>query len=265
MNKAKLKYILRNLGLIKLGDDLRYRIMKYKNQIENKAFKKENPNIPIPPDYLLYEAHQLKYRAYLQNGFQNANRIKTLFETHTNLSGKKVLDWGCGPARIVRHFPELLPHTEFFGTDYNQKTIIWNTSNIKGISFYKNDINPPTSFEDDTFDGIYGLSVFTHLSEDSHLNWISELHRISNKDAVVIVTTHGDVFKQKLSASEQKVYESDALVIQGQTLEGHRTFAAYHPPKRMLQLFEGKFIILDHIPGQDINGKLSQDIWILKK
>ena len=265
MDKALVKRMLRNLGIIRLSDNVRYQLMKIRNKSDNSKFKKENPNVAIPPDYLLYEAHQLKYRSYINNGLNNANYIKDLFEKHTDLNEKKVLDWGCGPARIVRHMPGILPRTNFFGTDYNHKTIQWNKDHIENVSFYTNDINPPTSFQSDFFDGIYGLSIFTHLSEENHTNWINELHRISNTDAVLILTTHGNAYREKLLKKDQQKFDSNQLVIQGNTLEGHRTYAAYHPPKLMRHLFEDKFQILEHIPGKKENWGISQDQWVIKK
>lgn len=232
---------------------------------ENNAFRREHPEVAIPPDYILYESHQLRYKPYFENGLENATRLKDIFQRYTDLNGKKVLDWGCGPARIVRHFPKLLPNTEFYGTDYNSRTIAWNQDHIREVSFYTNGIKPPTQFPEDMFDGIYGLSIFTHLSEQNHVNWISELHRISKIKAIIIVTSHGAVFKSKLTKEEQQLFDANVLVIQGNTLEGHRTYTAFHPPERMRQLVEPKFEVLEHQPGINKNGKLSQDIWVLKK
>lgn len=264
MNKAIFKRILRNLGIIRLSDNLRYQVMKFKNKKDNKAFVKQNPNLAIPPDYLMYEAHQLKYRSYFENGLSNTKKIKALFEKYIDFEGKKVLDWGCGPARIIRHFPSLAKNTKFYGTDYNKETITWNSKNIDNVSFYTNSINPPTSFDNDYFDIVYGLSIFTHLSEENHINWINELARITKSGAILLLTTHGEIFKQKLIKKDLIDFENNKLVVQGNTLEGHRTYAAFHPPKLMREYFNEKFEILEHIPGTQKGAKISQDQWVLK-
>ncbi|MBQ0786536.1 MAG: class I SAM-dependent methyltransferase [Oceanihabitans sp.] len=265
MTKASIKRLLRNLGVIRLSDNLRYQVLKIRNKTENTKFVKENPGVNLPPDYLLYESHLLNYREYIKNGIIDAKDLKDLLEKHIDLVGKKVLDWGCGPARIIRHFPDLLPQTSFYGTDYNAESIAWNTKHIKNVQFHSNAINPPTSFKENTFDAIYGLSIFTHLSKENHAHWINELHRIANTHAILIITTHGEAFKEKLIKKEQLKFEANELVIQGNTLEGHRTYAAYHPPKLMENMFEGKFEILNHIQGKKEDWGTSQDYWIIKK
>ncbi|MDG5492599.1 class I SAM-dependent methyltransferase [Psychroserpens sp. SPM9] len=265
MSLALPKQILRSIGAIRLLDNLRYRYMKYKNRLQNKRFKLEHPEIAIPPDYLLYESHNVNYSYYLTKGRQKAEELIKMFQKYTNLNDKNILDWGCGPSRVVRHFPELLPKSHIFGTDYNTDSISWNRKYIDGVRFFENEINPPTHFKDQFFDAIYGLSIFTHLSEENHHNWINELYRISKVGAVLILTTHGENYKVKLTKSDQKKYESDVLVVKGNTLEGHRTYAAYQPPQFMRQLFADKFEVLEHIPGPMDVGYFDQDKWIIKR
>ena len=265
MEKASIKRLLRNLGIVRLSDNLRYQVVKIRNKTENSNFLKENPGVNLPPDYLLYESHILNYREYIKNGIIDAKILKELLEKYIDLKGKKVLDWGCGPARIIRHFPDLLPETHFYATDYNEKSISWNKKHIKNVQFHSNAINPPTSFKENTFDAIYGLSIFTHLSEENHVNWINELHRIANSNAILIITTHGEAFKERLLKKDQLKFEANELVVEANTLEGHRTYAAYHPPKLMRKMFEDKFEIIEHMEGNKEDWGISQDKWILKK
>lgn len=264
MNKVLFKNIFRNLGVIRVFDNIRFQLLRIINFSANQKYKKENPHIPIPPDYILYEAHQINYASYISNGLNNAKKLKKLFEKYIDLKDKKVLDWGCGPARIIRHFPNLIKNATFFGADYNEVTIAWNKDNIKGPSFFVNGLNPPSSIEDNFFDAIYGLSVFTHLSLDNHFNWVKELNRITKKNAVLILTTQGEVYKIKLFGADLEKFNSNKIVIQGNTKEGHRTFSAFHPPKAIRLIFEKYFEVLEHIPGKVNNWGLSQDIWVLK-
>ena len=90
------------------------------------------------------------------------------------------------------------------------------------------------------------------------------MYRISKTHAILLLTTHGDVYRRKLTKSEKEIFDKNQLVIQANTLEGHRTFAAYHPPIAIKNLFANKFEILEHIPGKVENWGLSQDKWIIK-
>lgn len=264
MNKANIKRFLRKIGVIKISDNLRFHWMKVKQASDNNDFKSEFPNTPIPPDYLLYESFNLSYRNYYNSGINTAKFFKKMFDEHLDFNNCNVLDWGCGPSRIIRHFPELAPNANFFGTDYNKKTITWNQANIKNVEFSLNNLNPPTAYADDFFDAIYGISVFTHLSESLHYKWINELWRISKPNAIIIVTTHGNAFREKLLAMDKNVFDDHKLVVQANTLEGHRTFAAYQPPEFMLNLFIGKFKVLEHLEGKIESWGISQDKWLIK-
>lgn len=265
MKKAFFKNILRSLGVIRIFDNIRFQILRFKNLSANEKYKKEFPETPLPPDYILYEAHQINYASYISNGFKNAKKLKDQFEVYIDLEGKNVLDWGCGPSRILRHFPSLLENTFFYGSDYNEDTIAWNKENIKGPSFIVNGLNPPMMIQDEFFNAIYGLSVFTHLSLENHFSWVKELFRITDKNAILIITTQGEVYKRKLYGVDLEKFQSNEIVIQGNTKEGHRTFSAFHPPKAVRLIFEKYFKVLKHIPGKVHDWGLSQDTWILKK
>ena len=72
------------------------------------------------------------------------------------------------------------------------------------------------------------------------------------------------LYRSKLIKSDRVKYDSGQLVIQAKTSEGHRTFAAYHPPETIKSLFTDKFEIIEHIYGKVENWGLSQDKWIIR-
>lgn len=266
MNTGKLTKPFRDLGLMHLLDKAKYSYQKWKNSGQNAQFARENPTVKFPPDYMLFEAFQLNYQKYYEGGEHTAKWLIGLFEKHTPMAGKTILDWGCGPARVVRHFPKLLGNTsQIYGTDYNPKTIEWCRENIEGVTFSINQLNPPTEYSSEYFDLIYGISIFTHLSEANHQLWFGELMRIAKKGAVLLLTTHGDVFKEKLTEQERQDFELGKLVERGKVVEGHRVFAAFQPPVYLRQLFETQAEILEHIEGTRKNWGLEQDVWIIRK
>ncbi len=114
-------------------------------------------------------------------------------------------------------------------------------------------------------DVIYGISIFTHLSEQMHYKWLDELYRILKPGGILFLTTHGDNFKVKLTPKELQHYNHGSLVVRGGTFEGHRTFSAYQPNAFMHALFQ-KMQILEHQCPPPIQGKwLPQDVWVVRK
>jgi ubiquinone/menaquinone biosynthesis C-methylase UbiE len=266
MNTGKLTKPFRDLGLMHWLDKVKFRYQKWKNSSQNAQFAQKNPGVKLPPDYMLFEAFQLDYQKYFEGGARTAKWLKDLFEKHTPMSGKTILDWGCGPARVVRHFPTLLgASSEIHGTDYNPETIAWCRENIPGVNFSINQLNPPTDYPNARFDLIYGISIFTHLSEANHQHWFEELMRISKPGGILLLTTHGEVFREKLTNTERQVFEQGKLVERGKVVEGHRVFAAFHPPTYIRQLVDSQAEVLEHIAGARKNWGLEQDVWILRK
>jgi SAM-dependent methyltransferase len=266
MNKGQLSNALRNLGLIYLTDWIRFHIEKYKNRKINRDFKKNNPTIKLPPDYLIYESFQMNYKEYYTESIDTAKWIANYFKKHIDLKDKKILDWGCGPGRVIRHLPAVIGNgCEYFGTDYNPQTIDWCSKNLPGIAFNCNSLAAKLPYADNYFDVIYGISIFTHLSEQMHHDWYNELFRVLRPGGIMFLTTQGDNFKVKLTESELFKYINGELVVRGHVKEGHRTFSAFHPTEFMTSLFSN-VEILEHVATLPDPGQwLPQDIWIIQK
>lgn len=267
MNKAQAVEILRNIGLLHISDRIKYLYHKTKNKAMNQKFKAENPQVLLPPDYLMYESFQLNYPLYYFDGKQNAEELVETFKKYTSLSAAKVLDWGCGPARVVRHIPEILgSNSEIHGTDYNQQSINWCSKHIKNVTFNRNELRPPLKYQENYFDIVYSISIFTHLSEEMHHAWAKEIHRIIRPDGIFLTTTHGEHFKAKLTPKEVLTFNQGKLVLRGKVVEGHRVFTAFHPPQYMKNLFKKcGFEVLNHQEGQVKKWGIEQDTWILRK
>ena len=242
----------------------RYLFYKHKNKKKNRSFLKTNPNVRLPPDYLIYEAFQLDYTEYYTKSRETAKWLLNYFSKYISLKNVKILDWGCGPGRIIRHMPELLDkESEIYGRDYNLKSINWCKNNLPGISFNHNTIYAKLPYDDNFFDVVFGISIFTHLSEQMHYDWFNELYRILKPGGILFLTAHGDVFIDKLTSSEKKGFIDNHIVVRGRVKEGHRTFTAYHPKGFMENLFSN-MQVLEHVSGAS-NGKPQQDIWIVRK
>ena len=159
----------------------------------------------------------------------------------------------------------LLPECTIFATDYNKKTIAWCIENIPSVQFSINDLNPPTQYESNFFDVVFGISIFTHLSEQNHKAWFEELVRILSPGGILLLTTHGIAFKEIMTDEEKTYFDDGNLVIRGNVKEGHRVFTAFHPETYMTGLFSTTCSILKHKSGSKKDWGIEQDTWILKK
>ena len=254
---------LRNVGLLGISDKLRYLWQKLYYATRNRRFKKEQPLIKFPPTYYIYETYRLNYAEYYDDGFQTAKELARIITKNISIfSNDKLLDWGCGPARIVRHIPSLLPDSNIYASDSNFNYINWCKQNIPGVNFNMNKMEPPLLYDNDFFSAVIGLSVFTHLSVKAHDEWIKELHRIIKKAGVLIITTQGFAYGDKLLEEEQAIFKTDKIVVREKFKQGHRLYSAFQPKEAIIGLIKNKFSIAEYIPGTKIN---EQDFWVLIK
>jgi len=265
--KSNISGLLRKMNLLSYAEKVRFYLQKLKYKKVNNAFTKEKPDFVFPPEFFIYETYRLNYRWYYEDGKNTAEEIVTLFSKYYDFSkpNNKILDWGCGPGRIVRHLPALLPSTQIYGTDYNETYIGWCIENMKGVNFLINKIDPPMNFTDLFFDTIFGLSIFTHLSEKNHFEWINELHRVLKLGGGVFITTQGESYKSRLTEKEKELFDSNKLVTRKYMDEGNRLYSSFQPVRYMNELINGKFQVLEFLPGKIDNNEPSQDCWLLKK
>src|SRR5262249_34512284 len=153
---------------------------------------------PLPPDDIAYDAYgTLDWQFYWGFGQLIAEFLAHRIRGHA--PGGRVLEWGCGPARIVRHLPALLG-TEWrvTGADANAKTIRWCADHVPDVEFAENGTEPPLPFLEAAFDCVYAVSVFTHLSVDLQRRWARELRRVLKPGGLLVCTLNGDASRSLL-------------------------------------------------------------------
>lgn len=162
----------------------------------------------------------------------------------------KVLDFGCGCARVLRalHY-QAVPSQKLYGTDIDAEAIEWcRTHYSKVAEFSVNATVPPMDYADDTFDLVYSVSIFTHLPEDMQYFWLKELQRITKPRGYLLLTTHGEKHFQRVPqesrrAALEKGFYYDLI---GNT-EGLPDFyqAAYHTPEYIRSRWSDYFDIIN--------------------
>ncbi|WP_375417333.1 class I SAM-dependent methyltransferase [uncultured Hymenobacter sp.] len=266
MTKAALSTWLRRAGLMHLADTVRFRLLQRRYRAGNEAFRRENPGVSLPPDYLMYESFKLSYRSYYEGGRETAAWVKGHLAPFLPLQNQLILDWGCGPGRVIRHLPAVIGGgCRFVGTDANAESVAWCRAQLPGITFLLNEMIPPLAADAGAFDAAYGISIFTHLSASAHESWLAELLRVLRPGGVLLLTTHGGAFRPILTPAERALFDAGQLVERRHVREGHRVFAAFQPAPFLHRLFAGRLEVLRHEPGQWQGHTASQDVWVLRK
>lgn len=267
-SKQRAIHLFRQLRILKSIDYLRYLAQCVQHHADNQSFVAAHPALRLPPLRIAYDAYgHTNWSAYLATGLEHAKIIRELIRKYasTHDGVLAVCEWGCGPARILRHLPALWPSgaLELHGFDYNAASITWCRENIPGIRFELNALEPPLEQPDNSLDCLYGVSVFTHLSRELHDAWMQEISRVVKPGGLMILTTHGDTTRANLLVHEQALYDRGELVVRDKAPEGKRTFVAYQPPAYMRHHLLSAFDVLAHIPPAP-SSPLRQDIWVVR-
>ncbi|HEX6872061.1 MAG TPA: class I SAM-dependent methyltransferase [Micromonosporaceae bacterium] len=149
-----------------------------------------------PPELRSRATGTADERAFITAGARTANDVRLLLRrcgAALGEPGQRVLDFGCGCGRVLRHFrPEREAGTEFHGVDLDAGAIAWCSGNLAGLGTFRvGPAQPPLPFADGWFDVAYGISVFTHLADAAHEAWLDELRRVVRPGGVALLTGYG--------------------------------------------------------------------------
>jgi SAM-dependent methyltransferase len=104
----------------------------------------------------------------------------------------RILDFGCGIGRLIRHFQEDAVTGEVWGIDISAPHIQWCKLHLTPpYHFATTTTIPHLPFPDRWFDLVYAASVFTHL-EDLADAWLLEIRRILAPEGRAYLTIHDE-------------------------------------------------------------------------
>jgi SAM-dependent methyltransferase len=152
--------------------------------------------MPLPPPELAARVGTVDGRDplefYLDEGARLRCVIERLLPPGWTWEGKRVLDFGCGSARVLRHFGPEAERGEFSGCDIDQRSIDWNQKKLSPpFHFFRNGLAPPLSLADGSLDLIWAMSVFTHIA-DLWSDWLVEMHRVLAPRGILIASYLGE-------------------------------------------------------------------------
>jgi SAM-dependent methyltransferase len=145
---------------------------------------------------------------YETRGRAARDQIVSMLPEDWSFEGRRVLDFGCGAGRTLRHFLPEAEVGEFWGSDVHEPSIAWLSANLSPpVHPIRNDELPPIQRPDGYFDLVYAISVFTHLT-DSWSRWLLELHRLLRDDGILIATYAGRLL---LERATDEVWDEDRI------------------------------------------------------
>lgn len=174
-----------------------------------------------------------------------------------------LLDFGCGCGRVTRRWLGLRG-VDVAGSDTSEEALEWCRRNLPFARFETNGLAPPLAFDDQAFDLVYALSVFTHLPEELQLAWMRELHRVLRPGGLLLLTTHGIAYEDRLSADERTRFERGEIVVRHRELAGTNLCSAYHSEAALRGRLADGFAFVEYV-AEGAQGNPRQDQTLLRK
>jgi SAM-dependent methyltransferase len=215
--------------------------------------------LPVPPPELIVRvAGSADVEWFLEGGRLGYESVRAHVPRDELES---VLDFGCGCGRVTRYWRDFAGSIS--GTDLSAEAVTWCRENLPFARFERNDLEPPLTFSDGSFDLVYGLSVFTHLTVDTQRRWLGELRRVLRPGGYLLLTTHGESYADRLEPDEHERFRAGEIVVRWQEVAGSNLCAAYHPAGSLALLAEG-FEEIAHVE-EGAQGNPHQDVHVFRR
>jgi len=229
-------------------------------EIELKQIKdilrREHGFVAAPPKKLQIRVIGLYSPHFIESGYRTFGTFEqTLAAAGLEIrSCDTVLDFGCGCGRLTRAFHQSMPTSKMFGTEIDAEAIQWLNENYSQFgTFTVNGSLPPLPHENERFDLIYGVSVFTHLPETMQIAWLAELYRVAKRGCVLLLTIYNEERHRLLNASNRaKLAANGFCYIEESvpTTEGLPAFyqTAFHSHEYIRRVWGEHFEVLNIVP-----------------
>ena len=221
---------------------------------------------PLPSGYLIYLIAQHRSPdIFLRTGEISAQQIRDMLKRNgVELETfNAILDFGCGVGRVIRQWKTLVG-PKVYGTDYNPLLIKWCQKHLTFAHFECNPLAAKLNYENEKFDFIYALSVFTHLNEGLAHAWLEELCRVLRPGGYLYLTTHGAHYFATRPPAEQAKLARGELVVVATDRAGSNECAVFHPETYVREHWTNQFTVIDFRPGR-AGIASEQDVWLLQK
>ena len=222
--------------------------------------------LPVPPPRLIMRvAGTPDAHWFLDSGRAAADGIGDTLER----AGRPVeqldaiLDFGCGCGRVTRRWAAL-DGVAIHGSDRSEPAIDWCRRNLVFARFETNELAPPLPHADASFDLVYALSVFTHLTEELGRAWVADLARVLRPGGYLYLTTHGAWYRERLTPDERRTFDDGGIVVRRPEAVGSNLCASFHSRTYVQETLAGTLEPVEFVP-EGATGNPYQDVHLLRK
>ena len=186
-----MRHLLKALYHRSIPDHIRYPIGRLRRTgIDN--LRRLSSRDPLPPRKLLEFVQMTPWvDEYLRVGRLSHQAVNRAFDKHHLSTSKavRILDFGCGLGRTLRFFQDDSRHLS--GCDIDPRLIDWTRQAFPRMDIQLSASAPPIPWEEQSFDGLFAISVFTHFDEQQQRSWADEILRILKPEGLAVITTMG--------------------------------------------------------------------------
>jgi SAM-dependent methyltransferase len=262
--KALALDLLRRVGLLRPA----YRAYESLNALRatRRTARTAEDGLPVPPPRLIVRvAGTADVDWFLESGRLAAESVRASVERHGRRIAEldALLDFGCGCGRVTRRWASL-EYTAVHGADANERAIAWCRANLPFARFTSNGLAPPLDYGDASFDLVYALSVFTHLPEDLQQAWMRELMRLLRPGGFLLLTTHGERYRERLAPDERAAFDAGRLVVRWPEGAGTNLCSTFHPPSYVKDRLAAGLEVAEFVP-EGAKGNPHQDLYLLRR
>jgi SAM-dependent methyltransferase len=254
--------LLGRLGLLRAA----FRGYEWVRALAARRVPAADDGLPVPPPRLIVRVAGTADAAwFLESGRLAAESIRAALAR----AGRAVeelgamLDFGCGCGRVTRRWASL-DGTAVHGSDQSADAVDWCRRNLPFARFTTNRLEPPLAYDEATFDLVYALSVFTHLPEELQRGWMGELERVLRPGGVLLLTVHGERYRERLGPAERAEFDAGRLVVRWEEGAGSNLCSTFHPPSYVQDRLAARFDVVEFVP-EGATGNPHQDLYLLRR
>jgi SAM-dependent methyltransferase len=153
------------------------------------ALMRDSSPIPATTNREGYQGDD--HLAYWLSGFAEYKNLISIAGKY-GVTGGSYFDFGGSTGRTFRHFYFQSTAWNVWSSDFKMTSVHWNLMNFPSdIMVFQSMYFPFLPIEDNTFDLITALSVFTHIDE-TETTWLAELRRIMKPGGIALFTIHNE-------------------------------------------------------------------------